>query len=71
MELVVKTIGLFLLGLISILALATLMAIPTMYLWDWIMPKLFCLPEITLFEAWGIMVLSGILFKGNTTVKTK
>jgi hypothetical protein len=42
-------------------------AIPVMLLWDWLMPKIFGLPEITLLQALGLMVLSGILFKGGVS----
>lgn len=53
-----------------ILVLGMIWAIPTMLLWDWLMPELFGLKEITLLQAWGINVLSGILFKGSGS-KTK
>lgn len=33
-----------------------------MWLWNWLMPKLFKLPRIVFWEAWGILVLSRILF---------
>jgi hypothetical protein len=38
-------------------------------LWDWLMPEIFGLKEITLFQAWGLNFLSAILFK--TTITTK
>lgn len=53
-----------------ILVLGMIWAIPTMLLWDWLMPELFGLKEVTLLQAWGINVLAGILFKGNGN-KTK
>ena len=58
---------------IAVLALAfvlsLILSIPTMLLWDWLMPTIFNLKEITLFQAWGLNFLSAILFK--TTVNTK
>ena len=48
---------------------AILLAIPTMLLWTWLLPHLFNTPAITLYEAVGINLLSGILFKSNVSVK--
>ena len=42
---------------------AAIMSLPVMLLWDWLMPKIFGLPEITWFQAWGLLFLSGMLFK--------
>jgi len=53
-------------GFITLLVLVTLVfALPTMWLWDWLMPELFGLKEITLFQAWGLNFLRGIPFKSN------
>ena len=48
---------------------AILLAIPTMLLWNWLLPHIFNIPAITLYEAIGINILSGILFKSNVNVK--
>ena len=50
-----------------ILAVSLLCAVPVMLLWDWLMPTIFGLKEITLFQAWGLSALSGLLFKSNTS----
>lgn len=52
-------------AIVILLLLAFLFAIPTLLLWNWLMPLLFGLKTITLFQAWGINVLTGILFKSN------
>ena len=44
-----------------------LCALPVMWLWDWLMPTIFNLKEITLFQAWGLSALCGLLFKNNTS----
>jgi hypothetical protein len=46
-----------------------LFSIPTMLLWDWLMPQLFGLKEITLFQAWGLSLLCSLLFKSHTSSK--
>jgi hypothetical protein len=33
-------------------------------LWNWLLPSLFGLPEITFWQAWGLLVLCRILFGG-------
>jgi hypothetical protein len=48
---------------------AILLAIPTMLLWNALLPHLFNTPAISLYEAIGINLLSGILFKSNVSVK--
>lgn len=36
---------------------------PAMWLWNWLMPKVFNLPRVSLSEILGLEVLSTILFK--------
>lgn len=52
-------------GLIILVSLVC--ALPVMWLWDWLMPTIFGLKEITLFQAWGLSALCGLLFKDNTS----
>jgi hypothetical protein len=48
---------------------AIILAIPTMVLWNYVIPHVFNLPEITLYQAMALNILSGILFKSNVNVK--
>lgn len=43
---------------------------PIKWLWNWIMPNLFGLPEISFWMALGIALLVSILFGGVVKVKT-
>jgi Ca2+/H+ antiporter, TMEM165/GDT1 family len=53
------------LGIAAIVVLAFfLFGYVTMYLWNWLMPYLFHLPEITFKMAIGLVILSKILFGG-------
>jgi hypothetical protein len=56
----------FLGGIILIVLVAALSSIPVMLLWDWLMPTLFGLKTITLFQAWELNFLCSMLFKGNS-----
>ena len=60
-----KVIGAIVIAIVILLLVAVLFAIPTLLLWNWLMPVLFGLKTITLFQAWGVNVLTGILFKSN------
>jgi hypothetical protein len=62
LESILLVIGLLILS-------ALLLAIPTMFLWNALLPHLFGTPHIGLYEAVGINILSGILFKSNVNIK--
>jgi hypothetical protein len=47
-----KVIGVIVGALIAVFALSVVLAIPVMLLWDWLMPTIFGLKEITLMQAW-------------------
>lgn len=40
-----------------------IIALPIMYLWNWVVPDIFGLPEVTWLKMWGITLLCDILFK--------
>lgn len=51
-----------LLAIVGILVLVILMfGLPTMILWNWLMPILFNLPEVTFWQACGLQVLISLL----------
>lgn len=43
-------------------ALIALFGFITMYLWNWLMPKIFGLPTLTITETFGLLLLAKILF---------
>ena len=54
-------------GLLFLYAL--ILAFPTMVLWNWLMPRIFGLTQIDIFQALGLNFLSSILLKSNVNVK--
>jgi hypothetical protein len=58
---------LLIVGLIVLAAI--LLALPLQLLWNWLMPTLFNLPMITFWQALGLNIMSGILFKSNVNIK--
>jgi len=57
--------------ILGIVVIVILLAFPTMWLWNWLMPEIFNLSEITIWQALGLNLLSGILFKSTTTINKK
>lgn len=53
-------------GLLCIVAV--LLGYPLMLLWNWLMPVIFNLPEISFWQAIGLNILSSTLFK-STNIK--
>lgn len=55
---------LIVLGMIAVAAGFTfLYGLFVMLLWNWLMPDIFSLPRIDYWHAWGVVLLSHILFK--------
>lgn len=70
MENFVKIVGVVVVALLVVVGLDFLLAIPIMYLWNWLMPKLFNLTTITYWQAWGLSLLASLLFgKINCNLK--
>ena len=56
-------IGMAIGGVIIAAAMALILGFVVMWLWNWLMPDIFGLPQITFWKAWGLVVLAHILFK--------
>ena len=50
---------------------AVLMALPTMWLWNWLMPTIFGVVKISFWQALGLNLLSGILFQRSSSNSKK
>ena len=60
------------LGVIGVLFLyALLLAFPTYFLWNWLMPDIFGLSKIDVLQALGLNFLAHIFFKSNVNVNKK
>lgn len=67
----IYSLGVILVTLLAFVVLALLLALPVMWLWNWLMPDLFHLGTITWLQAWGLNVLCSFLFKGNYITSNK
>jgi hypothetical protein len=71
METLAKIVGVIVLVAGLIVVMALLFALPTMLLWNWLMPEIFGLKAITFWQALGLNILSGILFKSSSESSSK
>lgn len=69
MENFLKLVVLALAGFVAVILISLLFGFPTMWLWNYLMPELFGLKVISFWQAVGLNVLCGIMFKSNTTIK--
>jgi len=60
---VLSIIGMTIGGIALAMAMAFLLGFIVMWLWNWLMPEIFGLPQISFWQAWGLLVLAHILFK--------
>jgi len=59
----IQIIGIVAGGLVFAFVMAFLFGYFVMLLWNWLMPAIFGLVEITYWQAWGLVLLAHILFK--------
>jgi hypothetical protein len=62
LEVIVPIIGIIMLGILAIFGFSLLFAFPLKWLWNWLMPDIFGLIKVTVWQAWGILILSSLLF---------
>lgn len=60
-----------LVGLLLVAVTALLFSLPVMLLWNWLMPIIFGLKTITWMQAFGLMLLSGMLFRSSSSSKSE
>jgi hypothetical protein len=64
MELIFKTIGLLLAGFAVLVVFGLLLSLPVMLLWNLcLVPAIPGLAQVGWLQAWGILILCGLLFK--------
>jgi hypothetical protein len=64
-----KTIEAIALFLGTIAIIVVLLGYPVMLLWNWLMPELFGLSEVTFWQAIGLNILCTILFRPSINIK--
>ena len=59
--------GGFLLIVVALFVFGVLVAFPTMWLWNWLMPEIFGLTTISAFQAFGLYLLAGFLVRSTSS----
>lgn len=68
METVVKVIGIAVVGVVAIVVLGLILSLPVMWLWNaCLVAAIPGIKEIGWLQAWGILVLCGLLFKNSSS----
>jgi hypothetical protein len=57
-----KIVGAIIVGLVTAVLLGFIFGIVVQYLWNWLMPEIFGLAEITYWQAFGIVILAHLIF---------
>lgn len=72
MDTVVKAVGLAVVGLGTLLFFSFLLSVFVWLLWNGcLVDAVDGVQEITWLQSWGIMILAGLLFKGNSAHVSK
>jgi len=66
---ITDTIAAILTAILLIALVAVILGFPLMWLWNWLMPSIFNLPEITFWQALGLNALATIFFKQSINTK--
>ena len=62
MTVLLKLITTWLVAFVLWFVLTALVAIPTVFVWNWTVPEILGLPRIGFSQAFGLLVLSSLLF---------
>ena len=67
----IEIMGISAIVILFICGIAVFLTVPTYYLWNWLCPKLFGLPRITLLESLGLLLLTSFLFRSSSSSSSK
>jgi hypothetical protein len=67
METITKVIGIAVVGFVAIVVLGLILSLPVMWLWNaCLVAAIPGIKEIGWLQAWGLMILCGLLFKSSS-----
>ena len=58
-------------SIIASIAIIILLCFPVMWVWNWVMPIVFGLPEVTVWQTLALLFLSRCFFKSNINISKK
>lgn len=65
---VLKIVGMVAGGIVLAVGIAFVLGFVVQALWNWLLPDIFGLPEITYWQAWGLLILAHLLLGGGPRV---
>lgn len=71
MKTIMYTVGLLVGAIGLLILLSALLALPVMWLYNYVIPHQFGLKEIDFLHAWALMVLCGFMFKNHVPNTSK
>lgn len=69
MDVFLKVVGAVVVVAVLVVAAAAIYAFPVKWLWNWLLPSIFNLRKINVFEAWGMLALCGLLFRSSSSAR--
>ena len=66
-----EMVGLAVIGILVLVGIAILTALPVMYMWNYLMPSIFGLKEIDFTQALILSALCSTLFKSSPSTSSK
>ncbi len=70
METFIKLIGATIIGLLIMILFAVLVGFPVMWLWNWLMPAIFGIVQIDIWEAIGLNLLCRLLIRSSISTES-
>lgn len=64
-------VGSILAILVIVFGVGIIFSLPVMWCWNFLMPEIFGLEKISLFQSWVMLLLSGFLFKSTSITNSK
>lgn len=71
MDVFLKILGVIIAEVLFLVGMAFLFGLPTMWLWNWLMPAIFGLTKISIYQAVGLNILCGVLFRAELKSSSK
>lgn len=67
MEKIVLVVATLMFSVVFMVAVTAMFALPVMWLWNYVCPDVFHLPQIDFWHAWALLLLASLLVKSGNT----
>ena len=70
-DIISPSLGIIFIGIVMFFTIGIVLSIPLCLLWNWLMPTIFGLPTINIFEAFGLSALITLLAPRSFGIENK